>query len=89
MLREVQGLVLKDEPRFGWFKVQNFQVRSNNKWKIYPFFYILCSKFHWFGSSIGLFSEFLKFEVQFQRVFLRLGMFGVWYFQSKSNENNA
>ena len=38
---EVRGLVLEDESRFGRFKVQNFQVRSNTKWKIYPFFDIL------------------------------------------------
>ena len=34
-------MVLEHEPRFVRFEVRNFQVRSNAKWKIYPFFDIL------------------------------------------------
>ena len=47
------GSVFEDEPRFGRFEVLNFQVRSNIKWKIYPFFDILCSKKFWFGLRFG------------------------------------
>ena len=41
MVQEVRGRVLEDEPRFGRFEIGNFQVRSNTKWKIFPFFDIL------------------------------------------------
>ena len=59
---------MEDEPRFGRFEVLNFQVRSNIKWKIYPFFDILCSKNLWFSSRFRLFWEVWRFEVQFQRM---------------------
>ena len=87
MVRQVQGLVLEDEPRF---EVWNFQVRSNTKWKFYPFFDDLCSKNLWFGSRFGLFWEVWRFEVQFQRTNLgsegsRLSFLKVQYFQFRSN----
>ena len=83
---------MEDEPRFRKFGVWNFQVRSNIKWKIYPFFEILCIKNHWFSSRFSLFWEVWRFEVRFQRtnlgsegsVFLRFGKFMVWYFQIHS-----
>ena len=67
MVREVRGSVLEDEPRFGRFKVQNFQVHSNIKWKIYPFFDILCSKNFWFSSRFSLFCEVRWFKLRFQK----------------------
>ena len=83
MVPEVRGLVLEAEPRDGRFKVQNFQVRSNTKWQIYPFFGILLSKNLWFGSSFGLFWEVQRFKVQFQRTNLasegsRFSFLKVW-----------
>lgn len=57
-----------DKPRFGRFKVRNFQVRSNIKWNIYPFFDILCRENLWFGSRFSLFWEFRMFKVWFQRM---------------------
>ena len=59
---------MEDEPRFRKFGVWNFQVRSNIKWKIYPFFDILCSKNLWFDPRFDLFWEVQRFEVQFQRM---------------------
>ena len=59
--------VLEDGPRFRRFEVRNFKVRSNTKWKIYPFFDILCSKHLWVSSRFSLFWEVWRFEVQFQK----------------------
>ena len=102
VVREVRGSVLEDEPRFGRFEVRNFQVRSNTKWKIYPFFDILWSKNLWFGSRFSLFREVRRFKVRrfklwFQRTnlgleglkfsFLRFEKFEVWYFQVCSKYN--
>ena len=52
VVREVQGSVLEDEPRFGRFEVWNFQVHSNTKWKIYPFF--IFYEVRTFGLVLGL-----------------------------------
>ena len=40
VVQEVQGSVLEDVPRFGRFKVQNFQVRSNTKDRKFTHFFI-------------------------------------------------
>ena len=79
----VWGSVLEDQPRFRRFKVQNFQVCCNIKWKIYPFFDILCSKNLWFSLRFSLFWEVRRFEVQFQRMNLgsegsRFNFLKVW-----------
>ena len=60
-------MVLEHRPKFGRFEVWSFQVRSNTKWKSYPFFDILCSKNLWFGLSFHIFWEVRSFEVRFQR----------------------
>ena len=62
------GSVLGDEPTFGMFKVWNFKVCSNTRWKFYPFFDILCRKNLWFGSRFSLFWEVWRFEVWYQRM---------------------
>ena len=67
-VREVQGSVLEDEPRFRRFMVQNyFPVCSNTKWKIYIFFVILCCKVR-FSVQFGFFGRFrgLKFSFRGQ-----------------------
>ena len=68
MVREIRGSVLEDEPRFRKFEVQNFQVHSNTKWKIYPFFDILRSKNLWFEVRSSVSEDeprFGRFNVRF------------------------